>query len=448
MTLMLLVVVVVGVFSSIPPIQAQPTTNMQTGVNYEGPYDWHYGVTDAQIEQDFQLFSENNVKNIIISIIWSAFQTEVNPASYNTVNIANVKRVLAKAEQYDMNVGISFFQYWMDTTTGVPSWCIDPWTGNRRYIAIVRNETIKGYFLEMVGNLVDEFKGSSAINYWSLLNEPMHSGSYSSDQLSTEREEFHLLIEDGCSVIRERDNRPITVKFTLPYSPWHTRTSGAYDTFVDFDRVMQSLDFMSINTFADPNDYGTTGTWQGTTWSEFVQAVQDTKSAGYSFWVSEFGNNNKKEEKQRKHYESAIQIFQELGVDACYSWVWVHNSNDERYNICKRGGNPRSAFYELNLVSQPPSPPPSSEMTAEDWQTFWTWLKQNPPGWQRTEWAEPLESQLQYWKIQEENTEMTAQDWEIFWDWLKQNPPSTIRITKRWAPVLQEKLETWKSEYL
>jgi hypothetical protein len=343
-----LLAIILGAFFFVLPVQSQPSQAMQTGVNYEGPYDWYYGLSDAEIEQDFHLFKENGVGNIIISIIWSAFQTGVDPATYNSGRIANVKRVLAKAEQYDIGVCVGFFQYWMDTTSGVPSWCIDPWTGNRRTIAIVRNSTIKGYFLEFVGDLVDEFKGSSAIRCWSLLNEPMHYGSYNSSQLSAEREEFHLLIEEGCGVIRARDSRPITVKFTLPYSPWHTSTKGEYATFVDFDRVMQSLDFISINTFANPADFNTTRKWQGTTWDDFVRAVQDTKSAGYTFWVSEFGSN-KVEEDQRVHYELAVHIFQELGVDACFSWVWVHNDGAEGYNLCYDGGLPKPAFYELNL---------------------------------------------------------------------------------------------------
>jgi len=347
-----LLIILVSSLSSINPVQSLPTIDVPTGVNYEGPYDWYYGLTNAEIGQDFQLFKTNNVNRIIINIIWSSIQKNVSPPSYNTQNIANIKRVLAKAEQYGISVCISFFQYWMNTTTGVPSWCIDPWTGNRRYIAIVRDRTIRGYFLEMIGDLVNEFKGSSAIECWSLLNEPMHSGSYNSSQLSTEREEFHLLIEEGSSVIHNRDNRPVTVKFTLPYSPWHTGTRGAYTSFVDFDRVMQSLDFMSINTFANPADYGTTRKWQGTTWSEFVQAVQDTKNAGYTFWVAEFGNN-RGNETQRQHYQSAIRIFHDLGVDACFSWVWVHNGGAEPYNICYIGGLPKPAFYELNL--QPPS---------------------------------------------------------------------------------------------
>jgi uncharacterized repeat protein (TIGR02543 family) len=591
-SLMLLTILAVGVFSAIPSIRSESLTGMQTGINYEGPYDWYYGVTDDYIDKDFQLFKANNVNNIVINIIWSAFQTDVNPASYNSWNIDNVKRVLAKAEQYDINVCISFFQYWMDTTTGVPSWCIDPWTGDRRYIAIVRNATIKEYFLEMVGDLVDEFKGSSAISCWSLLNEPMHSGSYSSDQLLTEREEFHFLIEEGCGVIRERDSRPITVRFTLPYSPWHTRTSGAYDTFVDFERVIQSLDFISINTYANPDDYGTSVTWQGTTWSEFEQAVEDTKSAGKMFWVSEFGNKENNE-KQREHYESAVQLFQALGVDACFSWVWVHNTNDELYNICKKGGEPRPAFFELNLGSVVPeytlvvntvgsgsvtrspdqatyvdgtevsltavaaegwvfsgwsgdasgsvnpmvvtvvgdmevtatfteeivvpeytlvvntvgsgsvtrSPDQatyvdgtevsltavaaegwvfsgwigdasgsvnpmvvtvvgdmevtatfteetSSEMSVDDWENFWTWLKQNPPGWQKKDWADLLEIHRGLWQEQEGILEMTIQDWYTFWEWLKQNPSSAITNTNRWSSVLEENFEKWKTDYL
>lgn len=100
---------------------------------------------------------------------------------------------------------------------------------------------------------------------------------------------------------------------------------------------------------------------------------------------------------------------------------------------------------ETEQPPEPPPPPPPTEMTAQDWQRFWTWLKQNPPGWQKTDWAETLEGQLQHWKAQTGTTEMTAQDWEVFWEWLKQNPPSTIKNTKRWAPVLQEKLEKWKS---
>ena len=97
---------------------------------------------------------------------------------------------------------------------------------------------------------------------------------------------------------------------------------------------------------------------------------------------------------------------------------------------------------------QPSEPPPPPEMTAEDWQRFWTWLKQNPPGWARKSWAEPLENQLNYWKSLTGTTEMTVEDWEIFWEWLKQNPPSTIKNTKRWASVLEDKLQEWKSQNL
>jgi hypothetical protein len=427
-------------------VSSEQTSNLSTGINFEGPYDWHYTISDENIDQDFQLLKENNVDQMEINLIWSAFQTSINPPQYNEQNINNVKRVLDKAEQYQIGVLVNFFQYWMDTTTGVPSWCIDPWTGNQRTIAIVRDETIKGYFLDMVAYLVDQFKYSQSITSWSILNEPMHSGSYTSEQITAEREEFHQLIEEGATIIRNLDNRPITVKFTLPYSPWHTRTAAEYETFVDFSRVMQSLDFVSINTFADPKDFGSSATWEGTTWFDFSQAVQDTKNAGYQFWVTEFGDNSRKDEIQRSYYEDAIGIFKELGVDRCFGWVWVHDSRDEKYNLCKKNGNPRPAFFELNL--DPQTPPSESEMTTEDWTSFWEWLKINPPGWLKSDWSQTLETTLQEWKAQTGINDMNTENWIMFWEWLKQNPLSIVKTPRKWSPALEELFSTWKSENL
>lgn len=326
---------------------------MQTGVNYEGPYDWHYGVTDSEIDQDFALFKENKVNLIVVNLLWSTF--EPSRGSYDQYNINNVKRVLTKANQHGIDVCLSFFQYFQDTTMGVPSYVVCPYTDQRRTIAIVRSEDLKNAFLDMVEYLVNEFKGYACIKSWSLLNEPMHSGGFYPDR-ATERENFHRLIEEGSDLIKSLDSRPVLVRFTLPYSPWFSRSGG--DDFLDFNRVMNAVDIMSINVYGDACDDNTT--WEEVNWRIFEQAVADTKLLGKPFWVSEYGSRGD-DETQRVKYVCAMSRFQNVGVDRVYAWDWIHNDGDEDWNICESGGVPRPAFYELAEGTTPPPPPPSLE---------------------------------------------------------------------------------------
>ena len=135
-----------------------------------------------------------------------------------------------------------------------------------------------------------------------------------------------------------------------------------------------------------------------------------------------------------------------MGVDRCFGWVWVHDSRDEKFNLCKKDGAPRLSFFELNL--NPQTPPTESEMTLEDWTYFWEWLKINPPDWLKSDWSQPLEISFQEWKLQTGTNDMNVENWTAFWDWLKQNPLSIVKTPRKWSPALEELLSIWKSENL
>jgi hypothetical protein len=50
-------------------------------------------------------------------------------------------------------------------------------------------------------------------------------------------------------------------------------------------------------------------------------------------------------------------------------------------------------------------------MTAEDWASFWEWLKINPPDWLKSDWSQPLEISFQGWKLQTGINDINVENW-------------------------------------
>jgi len=317
------------------------------GVSYTSN-DQHYSdTTGAVLDQDFRFFRDNNIRLISINVIWAAVEPEIR-GMYDSSVISNLKRVLAKAEEYGIKVLFSFHTHFQQqenpyqTPWHLPLYVADPYTGKKITLAIVRSEEMRDAFLDYVQYVVSQVKSSSAIEVWSLLNEPMYWADSGLPSGFSHKQSFQQLMDRGNKLIRSLDSRPVTVKFALPDSPWSN----------DFDlgTIMQIFDkIIALNVYIDP----VTGrdSW-GMTLADLNRAISDCVAYSGELWIAEFGKTTLNDESQRIFFRDSALLFQNAGIKTLLAWTWIHvqtgmPDDDRGWSICYDGGEPRPAFLEF-----------------------------------------------------------------------------------------------------
>jgi len=318
------------------PLKAPSTSSMTLGVNYLSSGNAYDDTTNSILTRDFTLFKNNNVTDITIRLVWSAIEGSTR-GSYDTRMIGNVKRALGVAGGLGLRVHISLWTHFQEYATwSVPDYVTDPFTGKHITLAIVRSSTMRRAWLDMVSWVVRQIQSYPAIASWQILNEPMYDSSFTAvDQKAN----FQTLWGDAAQLIESLDasQRPCTVRFAIDDSPW----SGDFDL-----SSLKSLDYVGINVYVDPNDFGRL---QWGTWNMVYRAVNDTHARGKEIWFTEFGAWSSNAATQERAYAYTLDVAIARGVDGAFAWAWQSiNSIDEPYNIClNTSGSAAPAFYEL-----------------------------------------------------------------------------------------------------
>lgn len=321
--------------------------NTLMGVSYSSRTQDYSDTTDSVLDQDFSLFRNSNVSLISLNVIWRAVEPRTRGV-YDSSTIGNLKRVLAKAEEYGIGVLFSFHTHFQqqedpyETPWHLPPYVVDPYTGKKITLAIARSEEMKAAFLDYVQHVVSQVKSSPAIDAWSLLNEPMYWWDSELPAGFSHKQSFQQLMAEGTALLDTLDPRPVTVKFALPDSPW----SGDFDLALVlqiFDEIVALTSYIDPATGRDP--------W-GMTTSDLTQAVSDCAAAGRELWIAEFGKTTLNDEAQRAFFEEAVALYSQVGAKTLIAWTWIHDQtgmpdSDRGWSLCYDGGTPRPAFFEL-----------------------------------------------------------------------------------------------------
>jgi len=253
--------------------------------------------------------------------MWSVMMPTSSGLSTTAMN--NLKRVLNAAEDNGIKVNLDFWTQF-GYTLGFPT----SWAGND-YYSLLSNPT-KGYYLSYMRNVVNQLKGYSAIESYSILNEPYYSSS-------SQKAPFQTLMADCVDAIKSQDNtRPVVCRFTLSYTPG----SGKYDS-----SVYSLFDAFAVTLYLDPSNPSDTR-YNGR-WSYWDKTVADCKSRNMPLWVIEFGDDNTNTEHVRQHYEQSLSKFSAAGVVKAYAWAWqTRSASNEAFNIYS-GSAPEPAYNEL-----------------------------------------------------------------------------------------------------
>jgi len=330
-------------------IRAEATQQkMRLGVNYLSDGNAYGDTTNSVLTRDFTFFRNNNITDVMIRLVWSAVESDTQGV-YETSTINNVKRALTIADSLGLKVHISFWTHFQEYATwSVPAYVKDPYTGKQITLAIVRSDSMKQAWLNMVRYVVTQLQSYHAIAAWHIMNEPMYWDTFSGlDQKAN----FQALWTEAARLTRNLDSqdRPCTVRFAIADSPW----SGEFDL-----SSIDSLDFVGVNVYVDLRNFDRLA-WGS--WSMVHQAIRDAHARSKQIWWTEFGAWNDDIKVQDDAFKAMLDVAKAEGVDGVMAWAWQScDPSSERYNIClDSNGHATPAFYKLassdTAIENPPT---------------------------------------------------------------------------------------------
>lgn len=305
-------------------------------------------LTDAQLDQEFQLFKANKMSYVDLRLVWAYFypngETVINQERLN-----NFRRIIARAKAAGLLVGLSFWSHYQDSAWSRPTWA---GTASNMYL----DPVIRAKWLEWVRAAV-AYLDDECVAYYEGQNEPYCPAQY--------RAALESLLSDTVDAIREnavRSHAQISIRFIAgwnPYTGYFTRA------------LMAKLNFLSLTIYINPfapddfYDITTRATWIDVQNTIFL-AMQDGKAT----FIVEFGKevadatgtiadfSAAADETQRLYYEKYLNgRFIPMGIWAAMGWSWVGTAPTENtFNLCKGVGLPRPAFFQLALASDAPGP--------------------------------------------------------------------------------------------
>jgi parallel beta-helix repeat protein len=197
--------------------------------------------------------------------------------------------------------------------------------------ALIRNDTVWGWFLDFVCETMTEFKSHDCIERWVMMNEPrLESGHEAQDE-----ELFYQRWTQQRENMTGIDSRPITIQLALGNSPW----SGDFNS----TRIFQLCDYIAINEYLDPRN--SSDTKYGGNWTTFNDCVSECQDRQVPLVISEFGMNTSTLEDRAVYYRESLSLFKSKGIQRAYAFAW-QATGIESYNI--NGTNPPTPqFLEL-----------------------------------------------------------------------------------------------------
>jgi hypothetical protein len=318
---------------------------MLMGVNYLSQWHWYLPdvTTEDILRRDFSRFRDDGITHISLPLYW--YRLEGNTRgdftgsdSYGDAFLANVKRVIEIANEYDIKTMVDIHTLWgSDSTWCTPGYVLDPVSNRRIGLAVVRDATMRQAFLDMFTHTVQYLKGTPGIWAWAL-NEPWywpHELARPFDGID-QKENFIALFEKMQQISRTIDGRPFTVRFVTV----HTNDNGSLkDIFRDDwgwdERMFASVDFVSFNAYL-PQDASMRDKWKGI----IGTAVNRARLAGKRVWITEFGSRLPDTEGAAA-YQEMLGYFSGLPIDGALAWLWRSDGDDPTpappgtgFNIC------------------------------------------------------------------------------------------------------------------
>ena len=271
------------------------------GVNYFSLYN-EYDTPDSRLAHDFTIFQKNGINTIALPLYW--YRIELSPGVYDQEFINNVARVVKIASTYGLSVLIEFH-----TLIGV----VDLWS-NPAYVGVGMNlvlqPNIATAYVAMVKWTVNQLKGLPNIWAYSVLNEPWYW------PLGSSRESAWIsLIGQLSQAVKSIDPRPVTVNFV----------GAIFDEDWTWNsKLLNSLDFISINAYLDDNSTGSTY-WS--TWGEYEAGLnniaRNASAYGKAVQITEYGYATPDDAVQQAVYNEYVSIFKSTpNLIGWLSWGW------------------------------------------------------------------------------------------------------------------------------
>lgn len=339
-------------------------TEIQKGINYLSQWVWYRPdvTSDGILHRDFSKFQKDGIKYISLPLFWYRLEGPTRgdftgSNAYGDAFLANIKRVIQIADQYDIQTMVFIATIWNSTGTwSTPEYVLDPVTNSRIQLAIVRDDNMQQAFLDMFTHTINYLKGTPGIWCWAL-NEPWYWPHKLNEPYSNidQKENFIALFQKMGRIVHTLDEKPFTVKFVS------TKCADTYvkDIFLDdwmWDkRIFSSVDFISFDIYPT-TDIALYSDWKASVSSNISGCID----RGKKVWITEFGTSLSRED-GIDVYRNTLDFFTTLPVAGIFPWMWRSDKELENpdppnigYNICASSqtgeGNEKYNIF-VNIVN-------------------------------------------------------------------------------------------------
>lgn len=353
------------------PPPSPPPSIWAKGVNYLSLYHTYSAevTTDAILRRDFSRFQQDGISVISLSLYWYRLEGNVrgdydgtypDGQYYGKRFLDNVKRVASIASQYNIGVLVTFHTLWGDDSPWcTPDYVVDPVYGQNTGLAIVRSDSMKQAFIDMVDHTVTYLAGAPGIWAWAILNEPWywpHQLDAPYDNIN-QKENFIDLIQKLSNIVKSKDGRPVTIRFVSSHTWFGSDgTPHVKNIFVDDwgwdQRIFDALDFVGFNAYIEI-DSRIQADWKNVVQENIVGST----GRGKKVWITECGFDSDDDTAQATYYRQSVDFFKTLPVEGWLAWDWRSDSMNPNpgqigmgMNLCDSAdGVPRPAYYEMIL---------------------------------------------------------------------------------------------------
>ncbi len=323
---------------------SHPVPVVKKGINYLSQWVWYKrdATTDEILRRDFAHFRADGIEYISLPLYWCRLEGNTRgdytgADSYGDAFLANTKRVIDIAGEYDIGVMVSISTQWgPEGTWSTPDYVIDPVTGRNEALAVARSQDMQDAFVEMFTHTVAYLKGSPNIWSWAL-NEPWYYPRTLPAPFEDvdQKENFIRLFQRMNAVVKSLDGRPFTVKFPSVHNEPQYVTDVFADNWGYDQRMLDIVDFVSFTTYL-PDNAALIAEWRNIVAGNVAGCV----SRGKQVWISEFGTDKQGSEGV-EIYRTMLSHLHTLPVQGIFPWMWRGDSavpNPEPpgtgYNIC------------------------------------------------------------------------------------------------------------------
>jgi len=301
------------------------------GVNFIST-SWHYEpyyLSDDELTRDLIFFKNEGISNIILPIIWKYMEPE--PFSYNDEALRDLVRVCDFAEKYGIKVIFDFHTMMNTSSFTMPEW-LEP----RKFETVFLNETSRSAWLSYLDYCVSYLSNETTnIHSWHMMNEPYRT-KWACDVTI---DEFIILWQEMKNIFTTYSDKPVSIRFG---------TDSIKSHFEYAPEIFEICDYISINWYEEHCSIGNL--------TEILSVIGNRSNV----IISEFGINTTKsyisDLDQATKIREYIILFQKLGIEEWYSWLWRADHNYGVPNVPGTGlnlalnadGTPKLALYLLS----------------------------------------------------------------------------------------------------